>query len=505
MKKLLSRSFPVSSSPAFRSSRLALLAGSVMLLSACGHVGPDYTPPTFDLTAAYSPIVPVIAAKKAQNGRWWDSTDDALLRKLIAEGLANNIDLKSAASRVAEARAVERGVKGGNGPEVNGSADGGAQRSWDSSKDGTYKDSLNGGASLGISWKPDLWGGQYRQSQKAGADVLKQVYLREDIYRTVIADIIRNYVQLRGDQQRQILLRDSLDLQRQTRDIVQLRSQTGLASELDLSRSQAEVADIEATLPALQTSIDRSINAIDILIGAQPGTLRDELAKAEPLPSFDSSPAIGIPADLLRRRPDLRAAELNLISATAEIGVRTADLYPELTLDGTLSMAGSGFGSGTIVRTALAAISATIDATIYDGGVRQANIDVAREQAHQAFLDYRKTLLGAIDEVESAIFGYVGALQQVDSLTTSVNHHRDAFVQSRVRYVQGLSNFLDVLDAQRSLTSSQQQLADAKTQLEIETVNLYAAVGFDAGEVDRLAAQMNRDRPKAVSASASGS
>lgn len=263
--------------------------------------------------------------------------------------------------------------------------------------------------------------------------------------------------------------------------------QTGLASELDLSRARAEVSDIEATLPTLQTDIDRSINAIGILLGAQPGSYRDRLVDVQPLPEFDSAPPIGIPADLLRRRPDVRAAELSLISATAEIGVQTADLYPELTLDGSLALGATGYGTGPIVRTAMAAIGALIDATLYDGGARQADIDVAEQQAQQAFYGYQQTLLVAIQDVESAIYGYVGAVQQRDSLISSVQYHRQAFEQSRVRYVQGLSNFLDVLDSQRTLTQSQQDLADAETDLELETINLYAAVGLSVDDVERYA------------------
>ncbi|PKR50572.1 efflux transporter outer membrane subunit [Thalassospira marina] len=470
-----------------------VLGISMLVLAGCVTAGPEYQAPQFDLKATYSPQVPQIADHKPDQARWWESTTDQVLDQLVTDGIKSNIDLKIAASRIAEARAVARGVTGENGPQIGASAGGRAERQWSTREDGNYQDDLGGNAGIDLSWTPDLWGGQAREGQVAEADILQQVYLREDVYRVVIADIIRNYITLRGTQQRQILLRNSLDLQRQTRDIVDLRAQSGLASDLDLSRARAEVADIEATLPVLQTSIDRSINAIAILTGAQPGTYRDLLSRSAPLPEFDSAPPIGVPADLLRRRPDVRAAELGLISATAEIGVRTAELYPELSLDGSLSLAATGYGTGPIVRTALAAISAVIDATIYDGGVRKANITVAEEQAHQAFYTYRKTLLSAISDVESAIFGYVGAVSQRDSLILAVSHHRQAFEQSRVRYTQGLSNFLDVLDAQRTLTRSEQDLADAQTSLELETINLYSAVGLDADEVDRLAENMNRD------------
>lgn len=462
---------------------LPLLIG----LSACQTVGPDYVAPKFDLVGAYTPPVPVIAANQADHGRWWESTSDPVLRDLIALGLANNLDLRIAASRIEEARAVAHGVSGANGIEVGASVNGDAERGTSSRERGDQTTDLGFGAGIDFSWTADVWGGQQREDEVALADYLEQVYLREDVYLTVIADIVRNYIELRGTQKRQELLRSSLDLQRQTSNIVQVRMQTGLASELDLSRARAEVSDIEATLPTLQTDIDRSINAIAILLGAQPGTYRDRLVDVQPLPEFDSAPPIGIPADLLRRRPDVRAAELSLISATSEIGVQTADLYPELTLDGSLALGATGYGSGPIVRTAMAAIGAVIDATLYDGGARQADIDVAEQQAQQAFYSYQQTLLVAIQDVESAIYGYVGAVQQRDSLISSVRYHRQAFEQSRVRYVQGLSNFLDVLDSQRTLTQSQQDLADAETDLELETINLYSAVGLSVEDVERYA------------------
>lgn len=456
-------------------------------LSACQTVGPDYVTPKFDLVGAYTPAVPVIAANHADHGRWWESTRDPVLSELIALGLANNLDLRIAASRIEEARAVARGVSGANGIEVGASVNGDAERGTSSRERGSQTTDIGYRAGIDFSWTPDVWGGQQREDEVALADYLEQVYLREDVYLTVIADIVRNYIELRGTQKRQELLRSSLDLQRQTSNIVEVRMQTGLASELDLSRARAEVSDIEATLPTLQTDIDRSINAIGILLGAQPGSYRDRLVDAQPLPEFDSAPPIGIPADLLRRRPDVRAAELSLISATAEIGVQTADLYPELTLDGSLALGATGYGTGPIVRTAMAAIGALIDATLYDGGARQADIDVAEQQAQQAFYGYQQTLLVAIQDVESAIYGYVGAVQQRDTLISSVRYHRQAFEQSRVRYVQGLSNFLDVLDSQRTLTQSQQDLADAETDLELETINLYAAVGLSVDDVERYA------------------
>lgn len=471
--------------------RLSALSCAVMLigLAGCQSVGPEYTAPKFDLIAAYTPEIPVIANNPADQARWWETTTDPVLDALIKEGITNNIDLKIAISRIRAAAATARGVRGENGLEVGARVDGSAERRTSSRVDGNRVDDLGYGAGIDLSWTADVWGGEAREEQAAEADYLEQVYLREDVYRVMIGDIIRNYIELRGSQKRQELLRSSLDLQRQTSNIVQVRQQTGLASELDLSRARAEVSDIESSLPALQTDIDRSINAISILVGAQPGTHRDVLLDVSPLPEFQSAPPIGIPADLLRRRPDVRAAELALISATAQIGVETATLYPELSLDGSLAFGVTGYGTGPIIRTAMAAIGALIDATLYDGGLRRSNITVAEEEAEQAFLTYRKTLLAAIEEVESAIYGYVGAVQQRDSLIASVRYHSDAFEQSRVRYVQGLSNFLDVLDSQRSLTTSQQSLADAETDLELETINLYSAVGLSVEDVERYADQ----------------
>lgn len=468
---------------------ISAISGIALLLAlaGCQSVGPDYTAPNFDLVGAYTPEIPVIAANQNEQGRWWESTADPVLNGLINEGVDNNIDLQIAISRIRAAAATARGVAGANGPQVGASVDGSASRSTSSRASGDQVSDIGYGAGIDLSWTADIWGGQTREEEVAEADYLQQVYLREDVYRTMIADIITNYIELRGAQRRLALLQDSLDLQRQTSNIVQVRLQTGLGSELDLSRARAEVADLEATVPTLQTTIDRSINAISILVGAQPGTHRDLLLDASPLPEFQSSPPIGIPADLLRRRPDVRAAELALISATSQIGVETATLYPELSLDGSLALGVTGYGTGPIVRTAMAAIGALIDATLYDGGERRANITVAEEEAEQAFLTYRQTLLNAIEEVESAIYGYVGAVAQRDSLIASVQYHREAFEQSRVRYVQGLSDFLDVLDSQRSLTSSLQSLADSETDLELETINLYSAAGLSVEDVERYA------------------
>ncbi|HAY49413.1 MAG TPA: hypothetical protein DCY62_10645, partial [Thalassospira sp.] len=215
-------------------NRLFAVSGIALLtaLAGCQSVGPDYTAPNFDLVGAYTPEVPVIAASQADHGRWWESTTDPVLQSLIDEGVANNIDLKIAISRIRAAAAAARGVGAANGPTVGASLDGSAERSTSSRASGDQVDELGYSAGIDFSWTADIWGGQAREEQVAEADYLRQVYLREDVYRTMIADIITNYIELRGAQKRLALLQDSLDLQRQTSNIVQVRLQTGLGSEL---------------------------------------------------------------------------------------------------------------------------------------------------------------------------------------------------------------------------------------------------------------------------------
>jgi NodT family efflux transporter outer membrane factor (OMF) lipoprotein len=296
----------------------------------------------------------------------------------------------------------------------------------------------------------------------------------------VASDIARTYVALRGAQQRLSLTQDSLDLQRRTVEIVSSRVNAGLAPGLDLSRAEASVQALEADLSPIETEIRQARDSLSTLLGRRPGGL-DELVPTNAtssVPAILATPVLGQPADLLRRRPDLRAAERYLQSATAGIGVAKSALYPSLTIPAKFQVTMNGFGAAEIIRTLLASLGATLSIPIFDGGAARADLTVAEEQAHQALITYRTTLLTALSEVESALHAHDGAQRRLQALDRAVAADARAYEQASTLYAQGLTSFLDILDAQRTMTTTRLRQVVTQTDLATTAINLFQAAGF---------------------------
>lgn len=443
-------------------------------LVGCMVVGPNYEPTEPSLPAAYAAPVPALFRQSPSVDRWWTLFDDTFLTELIQTGLAQSPEIRVAASRVREARAIARGVAALSRPSLD--ASGAAEEQvrlgqGDSSSDA----SLN--ASLAGLWDLDLFGGLQRSREAALADAERQEALRREAARITVAEIARTYVDLRTTQRRLDLIERSLELQRRTLALVQQRVAAGLAPGLDEVRARAAVASLQADVGPLRSQIERLENALAVLLGQPPGSLAETLAGEAPIPAAQTGAAIGVPLDLIRRRPDIQAAELQIAAATAEVGIATADLYPRLTLPGTIGVGLTEIGTGSIAASVLSSLSLLVDLPLYDGGQRRANITAAEERVIQASLAYRQTLLGALEEVESALLGYRGTRARREALMTAVENNRLAYEQSQELYRQGFVTFIDVLDSQREWNSSLQELATAERNLSVEIINLYSAVG----------------------------
>lgn len=448
-----------------------------------GPVGPDYVAPEQpDMPATYAAPRPAFLKGEAvQAGRWWTRFEDPLLDRLIARGLAENPDVLTADSRVREARALLRGTRAAKRPTLDAEAEAGVEGRRDYADEERNEDRELGGA-LGLAavfdWSLDLFGGEERAVEAAEADLRLIEAERRDAALGVAAEIARTYADLRGAQTRLRLADDSLDLQRRTVDLVRGRVDSGLASDLDLARAEAELAALEADRAPIRTEIQRAAAALAVLTGSPPGALPDEVREPAEPPQISSGPPIGAPMDLLRQRPDLVAAEEALIAAVAEIGVAEAELYPKFSLPGRIGLDLSDVFTGEMVTAIVGSLFLAIDAPLFDGGARKAEVEAAQERAEQALLAYRAALLGALQEVEGALDGYAGAERRVQSLEQAVSANRLAFNQAQTRYTQGLANFLDVLEAQRSLTDRRLDLAEARTDLAREAIALYQAAGL---------------------------
>ena len=299
--------------------------------------------------------------------------------------------------------------------------------------------------------------------------------LRDDLARTTVADVVRRYLEIRRDETQLDLIEASLDLQRQTLDLVSRRYQAGLASQLDVSRAEAQVSATQALRGPLRQNLAAARSALAVLTGRQPGT--QEIAAAADIPRYQGGPPLGLPRDLLRARPDVQAAEAVLARATAEIGVAEAELYPMLSIPGNLTWAISGLGSGEVIEALIATLALGLDIPLFDSGGRRARVAAAEARSQEALFLYRATLLDALGEVEVALATLVAAQDRRDDLQAAADASARAATQAEQLYTQGLTGFLDVLDAQRTLLDNHQDLAEAEAAVSLGIADLYSAVG----------------------------
>lgn len=468
--------------------RAAALCAALIAATAipgCATVGPDYQPSDPELPAAWHADIPALFEDGASDGPWWACFDDPVLEELIALGLRRNLDIHIALSRFREARAVARGAVAETGPglDLSGEAsiDARRERGDDDDDDDDTGGSVRG--ALDGAWEVDLFGRLTRTREAAWAQAARQQALNQEARRLSVSEIARTYVELRSAERRLDLAERSLALQQRTLSLVSSRVDSGLAPALDRVRAQAEVSSLRAELGPLRTEVQRLRNALAVLLAEPPGAVDALLGgHTGQIPAGETGRAVGVPADLVRRRPDIQAAELQIAVTTAEVGVAVADLYPRLTLPGTISVGWAGIGEGSLVTTVAASLSALLELPLYDGGQRDAGITAAEERLVQAGLTYRQTLLQGLQEVESALAGYQGSWERQQALTEAVENNRIAYEQSRELYRQGFVTFLDVLDSQRTWNESLQDLANARRDVGLEIVNLYTALGGAAEE-----------------------
>ncbi|MEQ9642620.1 MAG: efflux transporter outer membrane subunit [Alphaproteobacteria bacterium] len=451
-----------------RLPRLASLAPATLLalaLTGCiAKVGPDHADPHLSTPETYSSSAPA----PAEIGPWWRGFGDPTLSGLVEAALADNLDIAAAGARLAEARALAAVADAATSPTLDGSVT--AQKSTTISGDRDNEPTPLQGAAL-ASWVPDLFGGKARASESAAAELRRREALTAEARRQVAADVVRRYVETGRDWARLQLVEESLALRQKTLDLVEQRFAAGLAAQLDVSRARADLAATRAQRGPLYLSINSSRNALTVLLGGV-----EHRGTAAP-PRFAGGPDVGLPADLLRARPDVVAAEANLARATADIGVAEARLYPMLTLPASLTLGLENLTSGVAIDAFVAAIAGTLDIPIFDGGARRAQVDAAEARAAEALLLYRQALLQAIADVQTALVALASAETRRDDLTAAVAAAEAAARQAETLYTQGLTGFLDVLDAQRTLLDTRQSLVIAEADIGLAAADLHSAVG----------------------------
>lgn len=450
--------------------RLAIaLACGAGLLSAC-TVGPDYRAPDAEalhVPAAWSGASPAAATDLAA---WWRVLGDATLDALEDEAIVGSRDIAIARARLRESRARQQLARAGFFPSVSASL--GASRSRTDAASQSFFD-----AGFDASWEPDVFGGQRRAVEAADADLEAATQDLHAAQVSLAAEVALEYVNVRSLQARLAIARGNLAAQTETLQLTQWRTQAGLTSSLDVEQARTSVEQTRAQLPALETSLAQSRNRLSVLTGVAPGTLDERLAAAAPVPPIPASLAIGIPADTLRQRPDLRAAERRLAAETARVGEAEAARYPALALTGSIGMESltfAGLGdSGALVARAAAQLAATI----FDAGRLRARVQIQDAVQERALHAYESAVLSALEDVENALAQWRHAAERRAALADAAEAARNASLLAQHRYAAGITDFQTVLDTQRTLLAAQDGLEATGADQALAFIRLYKALG----------------------------
>jgi len=473
---------------------VAAIVGAVWitLLTGCAAVGPNYQQPQMELPAQWSEMPPegvITEAPPEELTRWWTLFEDPLLDSLIERAVNQNKDLRIAQARVREARARRRVVAADLLPAVGTSGTYARARTSENIGAGPPWERDFFEAGFDANWEIDIFGGLRRSVEAADANIAASVESLRTVLVTLVAEVARNYLDLRGNQLRTQIAKENIKSQRQTLEMTQARFKVGLSSQLDIEQARAQLTATEAQVPGLETLIERAIHRISVLLGVSPGALLDELQIMGPIATALPQVPLGLPSDLLRRRPDIRQAERELAAATAVIGVATADLFPRFFLTGAFGLRSMELSSFITSESQFWSIGPTVTWPLFAGGRIRANIEVQNARQEQALIFYEQAVLTSMEEVENALVAYAKEQATRRATAESVAANRRAVEISQALYKKGLTDFLNVLVNQRFLYQAQDALAVSEQRVSTNLVALFKALGGGWDFPDKTEAQ----------------
>jgi len=448
---------------------------AALALAGCASIGPDYhqtkpaTPQLQGLDPAQESQVPFQAA-------WWKQFNDPVLDALIQRAAANNLDLRIAVARLQESRALLSGAKSDRLPTIGVGADYTRSRGQQPGFSEQRSTTTTYQAGFDASWELDLFGGVRRSVEAASADLGASEAALHDAQVSLLAEVARNYFELRGSQLRLEVARRDIDNQQATVRLTETQFQLGSGSEQDVASAKARLAAVQAQLPQLHTRASASEYRLAVLLGARPGELDIDVSPRSFTPIAATLP-LGDAGDVLSRRPDVRIAERRYAAATARIGVAKADFFPHITLGGFL-----GFLSGRSHDFGSSATRAwSLAPSISWPGLNvqrvRANLHASEARADAAQANYQRTVLEAIEDIDNAITGFNQQRLRVDHLIEQGAQSRRAAELARIRYEQGATSFLELLDAERTQLAAEDQLAEAEAAINTRAVAIYKALG----------------------------
>jgi outer membrane protein, multidrug efflux system len=468
----------------------AATMGLVLIAAGCS-VGPNYQKPDLPVPAEWQEAQQKgVDARSAELARWWSTFNDPLLNSLVERAVRSNLDLRLAEARIREARATRVVTASGAWPTLNVSGSYTRNRASQNGVavpgEGTVIVPPSGGANLDqnfyqngfdANWEIDVFGRVRRSVEAADATVEATVEDRRDVLVTLLGEVARNYIDLRGFQRQLAVARANLKTQQDTLELTQVRFQAGLASDLDVAQQEAQLNTTAAQVPTLESSLKQAAYGLDVLLGLQPGTLWNELAKETAIPNLPPEVLVGLPSELLRRRPDIRRAERQLAAATAQVGAATADLFPKFSLTGIAGLQSVSASDWLSRGSRFWSIGPTISWPVFDAGRIRATIEIRNAQQEQALTQYEKSILSAFQDVETALVNYANEQVRYRSLTDAVAANRRAVTMANELYIRGLNDFLNVLDTQRSLYVTESALTQSQATMATNLVALYKALG----------------------------
>lgn len=483
--------------------KAGMTALAALLLTACA-AGPRYHAPDVSTPAKFRNLrgtpdeAPRSRPMEQQSdlSEWWTQFQDATLRSLVARALQFNLDLQSAAARIRQAREQEIIAGASRWPSLSasgvaarlhsrsnplaklggGGQPGGASGSSSGTASGPTTLNLY---SLGFdaTWELDLFGATTRGVEAARANTEAALWQLRDAQVSLTAEVANTYLTLRTTQLRLQIVRESARHQNDLLELVQARARTGFVTELDVNQQRAQLAATDAQLPMLEAQQRAAIDALSVLLAQEPGALWDELGADAPLPNVPATLPVGLPSDLLRRRPDVRAAERQLAAATAQIGAAIANLYPRFNLLGAASLATNSASDLLSARNSSNVVAGMISWPLFQGGKLRANVRATEEQRTQAYLAYRKSVLTALQDAEDALVRYTAEQRALASLEQSQTAAASSLQIAEAQYRTGLVPFINVLTATATLLNAQDQVAQGRQALAQDLVAVYKALG----------------------------
>ena len=487
-------------------ARLTVLA--TVIVSGC-TVGPEFQRPDWASPASWfspaaTPAKPAAKSTLIQpvaepvDPNWWGSFGDPILIALVRRVAAENMDVQIAALRLEQSRAQLGSVRAAEFPRFGANTSYNRQKSSDEGQFSLNPNSLGANGAQGnaagatrrklgefdvfqfgldASWEIDLWGGVKRAVESAAASLEAANESRRSVLLSAMAEVARDYILLRGVQTQLAIARDNIRVARQSLALTKQRAAGGLTTDLDVANASVQLSNTLAQIPRLEQQEAALMNALALLLGQPPHSLRAELATARAVPPVPPKVPVGVPAELARRRPDIRQAEARLHAETAAIGVAIAEFYPSIRLGGSFGLQSLSIGQLFGLSARQYAAGGGITIPLFEGGRLRANLELHEARQQEAAIEYQRAILNAWHEVDNALNAFRAEQVRREALIQATAESKRALGLAQDRYGQGVADFLTVLDAQRNQLSTQLQLADSTTTVSANLIGLYKALG----------------------------